>query len=203
MLRRTLSTSEVARLVGVAAGSVANWVDRGLLKAGRTPGGHRRIYVTDLRGFLRQQNLPMPAELLENDEPLILVVDDEPAVAGWLATEIAAVKPTWRVEEAHGGFVAGQLIGSMRPHVVVLDLRMPDLDGFEVCRRIKGDPTTQNTAVIAMTAYPSAEVQETILACGAQVCLAKPLEIEVLLEEIERAVSAEFRLTAVAGGREE
>jgi len=186
-VKGTLSTSEVARLLGVAAGSVANWIDQGQLRAGRTPGGHRRVAVDDLRAFLHQQNLPVPPELTEVC-PTVLIVDDEPAVAQWLATELAAARSTWQVRQAYDGFAAGQMVGSLRPRVVVLDLKMPDLDGYEVCRRIKSDPLTQATAVIAMTAYPSPESEKKILECGARVCLSKPFEIDRLLQEVEQAL---------------
>lgn len=202
-MKSTFSTSEVGKLLGVAAGSVANWIDQGQIKAGRTPGGHRRIAIKDLRAFLEQQNLPLPPELAE-PEPMVLIVDDERAVAQYLAIEIAAAEPTWRIQQAYDGFAAGQLVGSLKPQVMILDLRMPDLDGFEVCRRIKSDPATQSTAVIAMTAYPSISAEKKILECGAQACLTKPLDIDVLLQEVHRALRGESRSKVLAGsGREE
>jgi len=185
-MRKNLTTSAVARLLGVAVGSVSNWIDQGRLKAGRTPGGHRRIAADDLVEFLRHQKLPVPAELVA--PPKILVVDDEPSVTEWLAAEIRARRPDWEVVEAHDGFRAGELVGSLRPDVVILDLRMPGLDGFEVCRRIKAGPKTKDTAVIAITAYPSPEAEERILACGAQAYLTKPLDTEALMAELASAV---------------
>lgn len=204
-MKGTLSTSDVARILGVAAGSVANWIDQGQLKAGRTPGGHRRVLRDDLRGFLRQQNLPIPEELAQSKPlPLVLVVDDEVSVAKWLALEISSAEPTWQVQQAHDGFAAGQMVGTYRPHVVILDLRMPDLDGFEVCRRIKSDPVTRDTAVIAITAYPSAGAEQRILECGAQICLIKPLEIDTVLQEVRRALKNKVsgRVPASAGRRD-
>jgi len=186
---RTLSTSAVAKLIGASVASVAHWVDEGLLKAGRTPGGHRRILVEDLTRFLHQQGLPIPAQLAPS-APKVLVVDDDEAVTRWVAEEIKAAHPDYEVKQAQDGFSAGDLVGSWKPDVVILDLRMPDLDGFEVCRRIKAKEETAKTAVIAMTAYFSPETETRILECGARVCLAKQLDLEVLLREVEMVLQA-------------
>ena len=151
-MMKILSTTEAARLLGVAVGSVSNWIDAGKLKAGRTPGGHRRIQTTDLLEFVRRQGLPVPPELLRC-EPRVL------------------------------------LVGSIRPDVVILDLAMAGLDGFEVCRRIKSREATRSIAVIAMTAFHSPEAEQRILQCGARVCLSKPLHHDVVLKELGDALS--------------
>ncbi len=194
-MNKTLSTSQVARLLGVAVGSVANWIDQDQLKAGKTPGGHRRVRVEDLLEFLRQQNLPIPAELLPK-QPRVLIVDDEAAVTRWIMTELRAERPDWDVLEAHDGFAAGQIVAASPPDVVVLDLRMPGLDGFEVCRRIRSQAKTRHIGVIAMTAYHSPEAEQKILQCGARACLAKPLDAAALLGQIQAAMGRDVSAPA-------
>lgn len=188
-MKGTLSTSDVAKILGVAVGSVANWIDHSQLKAGRTPGGHRRVVVSDLLAFLQERNLPIP-EVLRPSQPRILVVDDEQSVAHWIVEELRGEHPEWDVLEAHDGFTAGQIVGSCKPDVVILDLRMPGMDGFEVCRRIKADPQTRHAAVIAVTAFASDQNEQDIHKCGAQACLGKPLEIDLLLKEMDRALAS-------------
>ena len=61
---------------------------------------------------------------------------------------------------------------------------MPELDGFEVCRRIKAQEKTKDIVVIAMTSNRSAKVEKRILECGAKVCLSKPLDSNLLMKEI-------------------
>ena len=82
-------------------------------------------------------------------------------------------------------FRAGTIVASQQPDVVILDLRMPGMDGYEVCRLIKAQDTTRHAEVLAITAYPSPENEAKILDCGARICLSKPLDIDRLLEEIE------------------
>ena len=193
-MKRAFTTSAVARMLGVAVQSVSNWIDAGQLRAGRTPGGHRRIEPEDLLEFLRQQGLAIPAELLPSP-PKVLIVDDEEAVVSWVAAEIRAERPDIEVLVAHDGFSAGEMVSIERPDVVVLDLRMPGMDGFEVCRRIKARKDTRKTAVIAITAYPSRKVEQRILECGAEVCLTKPLEADVLLKHVTTALAGRRRYT--------
>jgi excisionase family DNA binding protein len=192
LMKRSFTTSVVAKMLGVALQSVSNWIDAGQLRAGRTPGGHRRVEPEDLLDFLRQQGLAIPAELLPSP-PKILIVDDEEAVASWVAAEIRAERPDIKVLVAYDGFSAGETIGFERPDVVVLDLRMRGMDGFEVCRRIKAREDTRKTLVIAMTAHPSPKVERQIIECGAEVCLTKPLAADVLLKHVIAALAGRRR----------
>ena len=186
-VRGTLSTSAVARLLRVSVGSIVNWIDKGDMKAGRTPGGHRRIDVRDLVEFLIRHKMPIPAELTAGARK-ILIVDSELAATELLADEIEAEFPNYEVLDAHDGFVAGQIIGSLKPRVVILNLDMPDVDGFEVCRRLKSRDDTKDIVVIAITARPSRKAEERILDCGAKICLTKPLDIPNLLAEVRQAL---------------
>jgi excisionase family DNA binding protein len=185
--RKHLSTTAVARLLGVAVGSVAKWIDKDELRAGRTPGGHRRVTEGDLLDFIHRQKLPVPPELTSTPVR-ILIVDDEEALANWIAQEIRTEHPEFQVMQAHDGFAAGEIVGSWQPDVVVLDLRMPGMDGYEVCRRIKARQGAKDPVIIAMTAHHTPGAEEHIRECGATACLAKPLDIRVLLQEIESAV---------------
>ena len=195
-MKNTLSTITAARLLGVAAASIANWIDSGKLKAGRTPGGHRRIAREELMDFLRRQGLPVPPELMPSPRR-VLVVDDDAAVARRIAGQIKAAHPEIDVLEANDGFSAGQIVALSRPDVVVLDLGMPGVDGVDVCRRIKARKTRAHTTVIATTALPSPEQERRILEAGASACLAKPLKIAELLTWIEEALQRRHGYSAI------
>ena len=186
--KRNLSTFDVAGILEVDPGSVANWIDGGLLKAHRTPGGHRRVAVDDLVKFLRDHNMPVPEGLVSKGVSIV-VVDDEPPMTRMIAQAIQAEHPDYAVAEAQDGFRAGSLVTMLRPDVVLLDLRMPGMDGFEVCRLIKSNEATAHATVIAMTAYPTDEARLRILECGAAMVLTKPLDMAVLMGHIEAALA--------------
>jgi excisionase family DNA binding protein len=183
-MAKNLSTFAIAEMLNVDPGSVANWIDQGLLKAHRTPGGHRRVAAEDLVEFLRKHKMPIPPEV-QTRPTRVLVVDDEPSVTQLIAKTVKARHPDFEVLEAHDAFRAGTIVATLRPDMVILDLRMPVMDGFEVCRLIKANCAGRQTEVIAVTAYPSPENERRILDCGARVCLPKPLDMDVLLREIE------------------
>ena len=74
----------------------------------------------------------------------LLVVDDEAPVAQMIARAVRAAHPEYEVIEANDGFRAGTIIASQQPDVVILDLRMPGMDGYEVCSLIKSQDTTKH-----------------------------------------------------------
>ena len=181
--KKDLSTFDVAQMLGVDPGSVANWIDQGRLRAYRTPGGHRRVAAADLLAFLKGHNMPIPRELA--DRPVrVVVVDDQPPMTQMIAKAIKRAHPECEVVEAHDGFQAGAVIATLRPDVVILDIRMPGMDGFEVCRMIKGHAATRHAKVVAVTAFPSEEAEASILACGASLLLPKPLNLPRLVGEV-------------------
>jgi excisionase family DNA binding protein len=171
------TTFETAKLCHVSPLSIINWVNAGRLPAFRTPGGHRRIRREDLVRFMRDNGIPLPEELREGSGKWkVLVVDDEASIRELLAEHLTTRANSYEVLTAADGFEAGRLVATFRPDVVMLDLRMPGLDGFQICRTIKADPETSSTVVIAMTGFYSPETESRILECGAVRCFAKPVE---------------------------
>ena len=187
--RQALSTTDAAKLLGVAVSSVSKWIDEGRLTAGKTPGGHRRIEQEDLVAFLRQQKLRVTPEL-EGAIPKILIVDDDEGVIKFLTEELKERFPSLEILQASGGYAAGEIVGLSRPTVIILDLFMPEVDGFEVCRRIKSNPLLSKTAIIAMTGHYTQDVRSRILQAGASVCMEKPPNIALLTDEITKAMNA-------------
>lgn len=172
---KKLSTLHVARLLGVSHQSVANWIDSGKLRAGKTPGGHRRVNPDDLVTFLKKHKLDIPQELNARSRN-ILIVDDDPAVGQSLMRAIAAEHAGWHVLLAHDGWTGGEAIVTERPELLVLDLHVPGIDGLAICQKIKSNVRTKDVIVIAMTARPSPELQEAILKAGAVAVLPKPID---------------------------
>ncbi|MFP4106148.1 MAG: response regulator [Phycisphaerae bacterium] len=186
-MAKNLSTFAIAEMLHVDPGSVANWIDQDLLKAHRTPGGHRRVSVENLIAFLKEHKMPIP-EQLRDAPPRILIVDDEPAVTQLVSRAISAAFPNFEVVEAHDGFRAGTIVATLKPDVVILDLRMPGMDGYEVCKLIKSQNSTKHAEVVAMTAYDSPENQKRIIECGARTCMPKPLDIDRLIDEVQKSL---------------
>lgn len=171
--KQSFSTSEVAKYCHVTADTIRKWAEAGRIHVFKTPGGHRRIRRDDLLRFLRENSIPIHEEL-DNSGVKVLVVDDEKAVISVIRRFLERSQRPFHIEVAMDGFDAGRQMVSFKPHVVFLDLRLPGVDGFEVCRRIKATPDTAATQVIAMTGYYEGEVAQRVIELGAAMLLQKP-----------------------------
>lgn len=114
----------------------------------------------------------------------ILIIDDDVQWTRYLVDLLNGLQDEIITETANGGFTAGLKIREFKPHVILLDLMMDGLDGFEVCRHLKLSPATSAIRVIAMTGYRTEENSQKIMDAGAEECLEKPLDPDFLLELI-------------------
>ena len=171
--KQSFSTSEVAKYCHVTADTIRKWAEAGRIQVFKTPGGHRRIRREDLVRFLRENSIPIHTEL-DNSGTKILVVDDEKSVISVVRRFLERAQTPFQIEVAMDGFEAGHQVASFRPNVIFLDLRLPGLDGFEVCRRIKADQETAGVHIIAMTGYYEGDVAQRVLDLGAAMLMQKP-----------------------------
>lgn len=171
-----LTPSEAANLLMVSPITVRAWAQKGLLPSETTPGGHRRFLRESVEQFAKQcKTAPQRNDLR------VLVVDDDKQVAGFIVEWLSSLDEPFIVSSATDGFEAGSKVYTFEPDIILLDLMMPKLDGFTVCRQIKEDPDTRDIRVIAMTGHPSPENERRILEAGAEICIPKPLDTKFLL----------------------
>lgn len=175
-IKDTYSTHDVAKICCVTPTTVIRWIEDGLIPAFKTVGGHRRVRREDLEKVCRERSIPFNVPT-GNEVGRILVVDDEPVVLELLRDVLKELSHKFEIEVAKDAFDAGRLVVSFRPQLIFLDLMMPGVDGFEVCMRLKKDPATTNTEVIAITGYYTDSNMERILNAGAAACLKKPLDV--------------------------
>jgi excisionase family DNA binding protein len=192
-----LSAGEVAAHCRVSYEAVKHWVQTGKLKAFTTPGGHRRVRVEDFQEFLRKYRIPQPEEAGAHKRR-VLIVDDDPAIVQML-TKFFGKIGDYEVATAEDGFDAGIQMAAFRPNLVLLDLMMPTLDGFTVCRKIKSAPATRDIRVLVITGYPTDANIEKALECGADDCLAKPFKMGELKKRVEGLFQGAGRITALTG----
>jgi diguanylate cyclase (GGDEF)-like protein len=123
--------------------------------------------------------------------PKVLVVDDQPANIQILAE---ALQSQYDVRIATNGEKALQIAHeSDKPDLILLDVMMPDLDGFEVCRRLKSDPATQHIPVIFVTAKDNASDEERGLSIGAIDYISKPFSIPVVRARVRNHIQLKQR----------
>jgi excisionase family DNA binding protein len=179
-----LTSHQVGALLQVNPSSVKKWVNEGRITAFRTPGGHRRIRVGDLVAFLDRHEMPIPAKLAGVTRPRLLVVDDDQVHLRSFERRLRPHKSRLELQMTDNGIDALVTVGSFKPNLIVLDVYMPELDGLEVCRRLKLKPETSSIGVIIHTAHLTREVAETAAAAGAIAAVAKPIELKLVLEHL-------------------
>jgi putative two-component system response regulator len=118
----------------------------------------------------------------ENERPTVLVVDDTPANLSLLNN---LLKEQYRIKVASNGIKALELAAAAPPDMVLLDIMMPEMDGYEVCLRLKADPRTERIPVIFLTAKNSVEDEERGLLMGAVDFIHKPISPPIVLARIK------------------
>ncbi len=185
------TTFEVSKIFEVDITTIINWIDSGKLPAYKTTGGHRRIRFEDLIEFAAKYNLPMKEELILADkkrlphtvnQTKVLVVEDDVSVVKFISQVVKKTFPDVVIETAFDGFTAGEKLAIFKPDILILDIRLPGVDGFGVLKKVRNRLT--NIKVLAITAFPSEETKKKILKSGADDFLAKPFSVEVLKNKL-------------------
>jgi len=170
----------------VSSKTIINWIESGHIKAYKTVGGHRRINRPDLEAFMKKQGIPLPETAEEDQRLKILVVDDDPIIVETIVQALEEDEFDYDVISAADGFEAGLQVRHFRPHLMILDIMMPDIKGYEVCRKIKETPDTKDMKIIVLSAYLDEEKFKKMKEYGADACFSKPLPLSQLKEEVAR-----------------
>ena len=177
-----ITTSKAAKICGVARTTISKWIDKGALNAFITPGGHRKIIEQDLMDFLEKKSIRTTSKFREKKR--ILIVDDNPDDIRLLEAAFLPASDKYEVYAANSGFQAIYKIGEIKPHIVILDIVMPDMNGFKVCERIKNNPETKDIKVIVVTAYPDKMKAKEVYQCDADAFFRKPIDLKKLVKTI-------------------
>ena len=118
----------------------------------------------------------------QEKKPVVLAVDDTPenldVVKGLLT-------PKFIVKAAVNGMMALKIVEKQPPDLILLDIRMPQMDGFEVCRKLKANTVSADIPVIFLTGESNAESEVDALAAGAVGYITKPINPDTLLAKID------------------
>jgi excisionase family DNA binding protein len=189
-VKDVLTTGEVAKICNVAPRTVSKWFDSGALHGYRIPGSKdRRIPLNQLIRFMKQHGMPLNG--LMTGCTRVLIVDDEQDIVEVLE-KILEDEAKYEVEVARNGFSAGVTAEKFRPHVILLDMHLRDVDGKDVCKLVKGSADLQLTKVIAMSGKMSDEELKGLLAVGFDGSLKKPFHVRQVIECVEDAVAVVY-----------
>jgi excisionase family DNA binding protein len=179
----TLTSREAGQLCGVSFRTVIRWIERGELQGYRLPGrGDYRISSSVLRAFMRKHGMHA-TDVPTPTARRVLIVDDERPVAAAIGRVLR--RAGFDVKTASDGFQAGSLLHQFQPLVMILDLRMPGLDGFGVLRFLRENPPERPPKVLAVSGVIDGALREAVRQ-GAHDSLEKPFLDEHLLQAVRR-----------------
>lgn len=182
---KPLTTGEIADLCHVHLRTVLQWIHDGKLKAYRTPGNHSRVQVADFVDFLKQYNMPIPENFLERgNSRKILIVDDDANMVSCLKRILKRIN-NFEIDVAYDGFEAGIKLLLFKPDLVILDMKMPGMNGYEVAQKVKRSPNCVHTFIIAVSAYFEEGDKKRLFDLGVDACIDKPFNADAILEKVQ------------------
>lgn len=185
-----LTTGEVAKICNVAPRTVSKWFDSGQLRGYRIPGSKdRRIPLNALIRFMKVHNIPLDG--LQSGRTRVLIVDDESEIVDVLE-KVLTEQANYEVHRAHRGFDAGVECEKFRPHVMLLDIHLGDINGEAVLKLIRDNPDLQLTKVLAMSGKLTDGQAQQLVANGFDGYLKKPFHVRQVIESIEDAVAVVY-----------
>ena len=192
--KTVFTTGEAAKICKVSQQTIIRCFDNGSLKGFRVPGSRfRRIPRDQLFAFMKDNGIPTDA--LESGKRKVLIVDDDQELVDLLVDAFDRTA-LFDIKTANNGFDAGMLVKEFRPDLVVLDIMLPDINGKEVCQRVRSDNTLDAVKVICISGMVEADKVADLRAAGADDFMQKPFQVEKLLErgcellEMEKPVLA-------------
>jgi excisionase family DNA binding protein len=190
-LKDVLTTGEVAKICNVAPRTVSKWFDSGALTGYRIPGSKdRRIPLAQLIKFMKQHGMPLNG--LMTGATRVMIVDDEQDIVEVLE-KILENEAKYEVEIAKSGFMAGLTAEKFKPHVILLDMHLKDIDGREVAKVVKSNPELQLTKTIAMSGKMTEEELKQLTRTNSfDGFLKKPFNVRHVIQTIEVATSVVY-----------
>jgi len=183
-----LTTGDIARYCHTGVTQVNRWIKNGELNAFKNPGGHYRVMKRDFREFLERNGMPVIEEFFTGViTKKILIADDDDTVAEVIRDILLDNFNDIELKTACDGYEALITAGSFKPDLLILDMRMPKIDGLEVCRRLRdNEAISGDMKILAMTAHSDAYKQKSVFEAGADEYIIKPVDMETLVECIEK-----------------
>ena len=115
-----------------------------------------------------------------------LTAGDAEALADAIVQALEEDDYDYDIISASDGFEAGIQVNHFMPHLIILDIMMPDIKGYDVCKKIKSDDKTKDTKIIVLSAYLDDEKFKKMKEYGADLCFSKPLPLPQLKQEVAK-----------------
>jgi len=181
-MKTVFTTGEAAKICKVSQQTIIRCFDNGQLKGFRVPGSRfRRIPPEALYRFMKDNGIPTDA--LESGKRKVLLVDDDVELVD-LMTKVLEEDGRFEVRVAGNGFDAGMMVKEYRPDLIVLDVMLPDINGKEVCQRVREDKTLEDVRILCISGMVEDDKIRELRLAGADDFMHKPFDIEELIDRM-------------------
>jgi len=181
-MKTVFTTGEAAKVCKVSQQTIIRCFDNGQLKGFRVPGSRfRRIPREALYKFMKDNGIPTDA--LESGKRKVLLVDDDPELVEMMNKALQE-DGRFEVRIASNGFDAGMMVKEYHPDLIVLDVMLPDINGKEVCHRVRADPSLEDVRILCISGMIEDDKIQELRDAGANDFLHKPFEIDDLINHM-------------------
>ncbi len=181
-MKTVFTTGEAAKVCKVSQQTIIRCFDNGQLKGFRVPGSRfRRIPREALYKFMRDNGIPTDA--LESGKRKVLVVDDDVELVE-LIQRVLVDDGRFEVRTVNNGFDAGMMVKEYRPDLIVLDVMLPDINGKEVCQRVRSDANMEEVRILCISGMIEDDKIADLKLAGADDFLHKPFDLEELIDRM-------------------
>ncbi len=181
-MKDLFTTGEAAEICKVSQQTIIRCFDSGRLEGFRVPGSKfRRIPRHSLIKFMKENSIPI--DNLESGKKKVLIVDDDAEIIELIA-DVLARDGRFEVRTAFSGYTAGIQTQQFRPHLILLDYMLPDVNGNIVCQTIKKNPEFENIRIIIISGVVKQDEIDMLLKAGAEDFVKKPFNIFELTDKI-------------------
>lgn len=183
-----VTSAQAAKMLNVSLKTVQIWVEKGVLRAWKTPGGHRRIPLAAVESLMREQRCQMVDEEREQKQLEVLVVEDVASLRKLYQRQFETWGLPVALRLAENGFIGLVRIGERRPDLLITDMMMPGMNGVEMVETIRRNPEFDAIDIVVVTALDSgARELQQIERLGID-CLQKPVPFARLRERVEQNI---------------
>ena len=192
-MKTVFTTGEAAKICRVSQQTIIRCFDSGQLKGFRVPGSRfRRIPRDLLFSFMKENGIPTDA--LKSGKRRVLIVDDDEDLVELIADHLER-DGRFEIRTANNGFDAGMMVKEFRPDIIVLDIMLPDINGKEVCQRIRSDSTMEDVRIICISGMVEEDKVADLRDAGANAFMHKPFEVEKLIDRMCELLGIETMAT--------
>ena len=180
--KQVFTTGEAAEICKVSQQTIIRCFDSGRVHGFRVPGSKfRRIPRAELLRFMKANDIP--TDVLESTRKRILVVDDDEQIVE-LFLDVLGRDERFDVKSAGTGYDAGMLTEQFKPHLILLDYMLPDINGNIVCDRVRANPDLVGTKIIIVSGVVKRDEIDELLKGGADDFVKKPFNINELVDRM-------------------